>query len=240
MALVIPQVRIVGFIAIALCDIRVMEIVTYFVDLFLHLDEHLAALVKDYGTWTYLLLFVIVFCETGLVVTPILPGDSLLFAAGAVAALESAELNPHLLVMLLTVAAVLGDAVNYQVGRFIGPAVFRRENARFLKHEHLERTQAFYERYGGKTIVIARFVPIVRTFAPFLAGVAQMNYGRFAMYNITGAIAWVVLGVYAGYLFGRWPIVKENFSLVIVAIVVISLLPAAFEMWRARRAQRAA
>jgi membrane-associated protein len=142
--------------------------------------------------------------------------------------------------VLLTVAAVLGDAVNYQVGRYIGPAVFRRENARFLKREHLERTQSFYERYGGKTIVIARFVPIVRTFAPFLAGVARMNYGRFAMYNVTGAIAWVVIGVYAGYLFGQWPFIKKNFSLVIVVIVAISLLPAVFEMWRAKRSQRAA
>lgn len=215
-----------------------MEIVSQFVDLFLHLDEHLAALVKDYGTWTYLLLFLIVFCETGLVVTPILPGDSLLFAAGAVAALDSAELNPHLLVVLLTIAAVLGDAMNYQIGRYIGPAVFRRENARFLKREHLERTQGFYERYGGKTIVIARFVPIVRTFAPFLAGVAQMNYARFAMYNVTGAIAWVVIGIYAGFLFGQVEFVKNNFSLVIVAIVVISLLPAVFEMWRAKREGR--
>lgn len=217
-----------------------MELISHFVDLFLHLDEHLAEFVSQYGTLTYLLLFAIVFCETGLVVTPILPGDSLLFAAGAVAALESAELNPHLLVVLLTVAAVLGDAVNYQIGRFIGPAVFRRENARFLKREHLERTQAFYERYGGKTIVIARFVPIVRTFAPFIAGVAQMNYGRFAMYNVTGAIAWVVIGIYAGYLFGSWTFVKENFSLVIIAIVLISLLPAVFEVWRAKRASRAA
>lgn len=214
-----------------------MEYVSYFVDLFLHLDEHLAELVKQYGTWTYLLLFVIVFCETGLVVTPILPGDSLLFAAGAIAALGS--LNPHLLVVLLTVAAILGDAVNYQVGRYIGPAVFRRESGRFLKREHLERTQAFYQRYGGKTIVIARFVPIIRTFAPFLAGVGQMNYGRFALYNVSGAIAWVVIGVYAGYLFGQVRVVKDNFSLVIVAIVFISLLPAAFEYWRAKRAQRA-
>lgn len=216
-----------------------MEYVSYFIDLFIHLDEHLAELVKDYGTGTYLILFIIVFCETGLVVAPLLPGDSLLFAAGAIAALESAELNPHLLVVLLTVAAVLGDAVNYQVGRYIGPAVFRRESGRFLKRAHLEKTQAFYQRYGGKTIVIARFVPIIRTFAPFLAGVGQMNYGRFAMYNVTGAILWVTLGVYAGYLFGTLPFVKENFSLIIVAIVAISLLPPAIEVWRARRAKRA-
>ena len=212
-----------------------MEYISYFVDLFLHLDKHLAQLVGEYGTWTYLLLFIIVFCETGLVVTPILPGDSLLFAAGAISALESADLNPHLLVVLLTIAAVLGDAVNYQIGRHVGPAVFKRESGRFFKREHLDRTQAFYERYGGKTIIIARFVPIVRTFAPFLAGVGQMNYRHFAVYNISGAILWVVIGVYAGYLFGELEFIKENFSLVIVAIVVISLLPAAFEYWRARR-----
>src|SRR5688572_17564058 len=172
-----------------------MEYISYFVDLFLHLDKHLAQLVGEYGTWTYLLLFIIVFCETGLVVTPILPGDSLLFAAGAISALESADLNPHLLVVLLTIAAVLGDAVNYQIGRHVGPAVFKRESGRFFKREHLDRTQAFYERYGGKTIIIARFVPIVRTFAPFLAGVGQMNYRHFAVYNISGAILWVVIGV---------------------------------------------
>jgi membrane-associated protein len=214
-----------------------MEYVSHFVDLFLHLDKHLAELVRDYGTWTYLVLFVIVFCETGLVVTPILPGDSLLFAAGAIAALPSAELSPHLLVVLLTVAAVLGDAVNYQIGRYVGPAVFKRESGRFFKREHLEKTHAFYERYGGKTIIIARFVPIVRTFAPFVAGVAQMSYRRFAIYNVTGAIAWVVIGVYAGYLFGNLEIVKKNFSLIIIAIVAISLLPAVVEYWRARRAR---
>jgi membrane-associated protein len=212
-----------------------MEYISYFVDLFLHLDKHLAQLVGEYGNWTYLLLFIIVFCETGLVVTPILPGDSLLFAAGAISALEAADLNPNLLVVLLTIAAVLGDAVNYQIGRYVGPAVFKRESGRFLKREHLDRTQAFYERYGGKTIIIARFVPIVRTFAPFLAGVGQMNYRHFAAYNVAGAILWVAIGVYAGYLFGELEFIKEHFSLVIVAIVVISLLPAAFEFWRARR-----
>jgi membrane-associated protein len=212
-----------------------MEYITYFVDLFLHLDKHLAELTSQYGGWTYLLLFVIVFCETGLVVTPILPGDSLLFAAGAISALDGSELNPHLLVVLLTIAAVLGDAVNYQIGRYIGPAVFKRENSRIFKREHLLRTQEFYERYGGKTIIIARFVPIVRTFAPFLAGVGQMKYSQFALYNVTGAIAWVVIGVYAGLLFGNMKVVKENFSLIIIAIVVISLLPAVFEYWRARR-----
>ena len=215
-----------------------MEYISHFIDLFLHLDKHLGELVKEYGTWTYLVLFIIVFCETGLVVTPILPGDSLLFAAGAIAALGS--LNPHLLVVLLTIAAVLGDAVNYQIGRYVGPAVFKREDSRFFKRAHLEKTHAFYERYGGKTIIIARFVPIVRTFAPFIAGVGQMSYRQFALYNVVGAIAWVVIGVYAGYLFGGLKIVKENFSLIIIAIVLISLLPAAFEFWRAKRQKKAA
>ena len=214
-----------------------MEYISHFVDLFLHLDKHLGELVKEYGTWTYLVLFVIVFCETGLVVTPILPGDSLLFAAGAIAALGS--LNPHLLVVLLTIAAVLGDAVNYQIGRYVGPAVFKKEDSRFFKRAHLEKTHAFYERYGGKTIIIARFVPIVRTFAPFIAGVGQMSYRQFALYNVVGAIAWVVIGVYAGYLFGGLEIVKKNFSLIIIAIVFISLLPAAFEYWRAKRQKEA-
>jgi len=214
-----------------------MEYISHFIDLFLHLDKHLGELVKEYGTWTYLVLFVIVFCETGLVVTPILPGDSLLFAAGAIAALGS--LNPHLLVVLLTIAAVLGDAVNYQIGRYVGPAVFKKEDSRFFKRAHLEKTHAFYERYGGKTIIIARFVPIVRTFAPFIAGVGQMSYKQFALYNVVGAILWVVIGVYAGYLFGGLEVVKENFSLIIIAIVLISLLPAAFEFWRAKREKKA-
>jgi membrane-associated protein len=215
-----------------------MEYISHFIDLFLHLDKHLGELVKEYGTWTYLVLFVIVFCETGLVVTPILPGDSLLFAAGAIAALGS--LNPHLLVVLLTIAAVLGDAVNYQIGRYIGPAVFKKEDSRFFKRAHLEKTHAFYERYGGKTIIIARFVPIVRTFAPFIAGVGQMSYRQFALYNVVGAIAWVVIGVYAGYWFGGREIVQKNFSLIIIAIVLISLLPAAFEYWRAKRRKKTA
>ncbi|BBO32321.1 DedA family protein [Lacipirellula parvula] len=214
-----------------------MEYVKQLIDLFLHLDKHLIEVVGDYGAWTYLVLFIIVFCETGLVVTPILPGDSLLFAAGAVAALG--PLNPHLLVVLLTIAAILGDAVNYQIGRCIGPAIFKKEDSRFFKKAHLEKTHAFYERYGGKTIIIARFVPIVRTFAPFIAGVGQMSYRQFALYNVIGAILWVVIGVYAGYLFGGLKIVKENFSLIIIAIVGISLLPALIEIWRAKRESKA-
>jgi membrane-associated protein len=211
-----------------------MELLSQAIDVFLHLDKHLGQFVGQYGAWTYAVLFVIVFCETGLVVTPILPGDSLLFAAGAIAA-SLGVLNPLLLVLLLTIAAVLGDAVNYQIGRRIGPAIFRSEKNRYFKREHLDKTHAFYERYGGKTIIIARFVPIVRTFAPFVAGVGQMNYARFALFNVTGAVAWVLIGVYAGYLFGNLELVKKNFSLILIAIVFVSLLPAAVEYVRARR-----
>jgi membrane-associated protein len=211
-----------------------MQLFSQAIDIFLHLDRHLGEFVGQYGAWTYAVLFVIVFCETGLVVTPILPGDSLLFAAGAIAA-SLGVLNPLVLVLLLTIAAVLGDAVNYHIGRRIGPAVFGSEKNRYFKREHLDKTHAFYERYGGKTIIIARFVPIVRTFAPFVAGVGQMSYGRFAVFNVIGAIAWVVIGVYAGYLFGNLEMVKKNFSLILIAIVLVSLLPAAVEFMRARR-----
>jgi membrane-associated protein len=202
-----------------------------FLDLFLHLDEHLYRVIQDYGAWTYALLFLIIFCETGLVVTPILPGDSLLFAAGTFAA--SGALDWATLLVLLIVAAVLGDAVNYSIGKYLGPKAF---SYRFLKKEYLARTEQFYERYGAKTIVLARFVPIVRTFAPFLAGVGCMNYWRFARYNVVGAVLWVGLCTLAGYLFGNIPVVKENFSLVILGIVFVSVLPAVVEYWRTRRA----
>ena len=212
-----------------------METLTYFVDLFLHLDVHLDAVIQQYGVWTYLILFAIIFCETGLVVTPILPGDSLLFAAGTFAARGS--LNVVWLMALLIVAAILGDALNYSIGRWFGPRMLRRKN-RFLKPQYLDRTQRFYERYGGKTIIFARFVPIIRTFAPFLAGVGQMNYSRFAMFNVVGALLWIVLFVLGGYYFGNIPIVKENFTLVILAVIVLSILPAVLEAWRARRETR--
>jgi membrane-associated protein len=202
-------------------------------DLFLHLDEHLQRVIQDYGAWTYALLLVIIFCETGLVVTPILPGDSLLFAAGTFAATGALDLTT--LVVLLTVAATLGDAVNYGIGKYVGPRAFR---SRFLKKEYLQRTEKFYERYGAKTIVLARFVPIVRTFAPFLAGVGCMNYWRFARYNVVGAILWVGSCTLAGYLFGNIPIVKENFSLVILGIVFVSILPALVEYARTRSLSR--
>jgi membrane-associated protein len=209
-----------------------MEYLKFFVDLFLHLDKHLREVTAQYGTWTYALLFAIVFCETGLVVTPILPGDSLLFAAGALAALGS--LNPFLLFVLLSTAAIIGDMVNYWAGHYFGARIFK-PNARFLKTEYLERTHEFYERYGGKTIVLARFVPIVRTFAPFVAGMGRMGYARFFAYNVFGAIFWVAACVAAGYFFGNIPVVQKNFSIVILAIVFISILPGIIGIIRARR-----
>ena len=212
---------------------RFMEHLKTLVDLFLHIDKHLDSIIASYGSWTYALLFVVIFCETGLVVTPFLPGDSLLFAAGTFAARGS--LDFWLTSLLILVAAVVGDAVNYSIGAKIGPKVFEWKNSRIFKPEYLARTQAFYEKYGGKAIVIARFVPIVRTFAPFLAGVGEMKYSRFALYNITGAILWVGLIVGAGYLFSEIPLVKNNFSIVIVAIIVLSIMPAVVEIIRARR-----
>jgi membrane-associated protein len=211
-----------------------MEWITFFVDVFLHLDKHLGDVIRDYGTWTYLILFVIIFCETGLVVTPFLPGDSLLFAAGAFASPSVAAFNPLWLFLLLSAAAIAGDTVNYWLGALVGPRAFSG-NIRFLKKEHLDRTHAFYEKYGGKTIIIARFVPIVRTFAPFVAGIGAMNYAKFIVYNIIGGVAWVAICMFAGYLFGTMEFVKNNFSLVIVAIVLISVMPMAVEYLRARK-----
>ena len=210
-----------------------MEFITYFIDLFLHLDAHLNTVIRDYGMWTYLILFLIVFCETGLVVTPILPGDSLLFAAGTFAAIGSLDVT--WLFILLTVAAVLGDAINYAVGHFMGPKVFSQKNSRIFKKEYLDRTHQFYEKYGGKTIIIARFVPIVRTFAPFVAGVGSMTYTKFASYNIIGGVLWVAVCVGAGYAFGNIPIVKNNFTLVILGIIFVSILPGIVEYLRQRQ-----
>ena len=210
-----------------------MDYLLQFVDIFLHLDRHLGAVIQQYGPWTYAILFLIVFCETGLVVTPFLPGDSLLFAAGAFAA--TGVLNVYDTAILLFIAAVAGDALNYSVGKFIGPKVFEWKSSRIFRPEYLERTQRFYEKYGGKTIVIARFVPIVRTFAPFLAGVGNMSYSKFGLYNVTGAMLWIILFVFGGYLFGEMPIVKQNFTLVIMVIIVISVMPAVIEIIRARR-----
>jgi membrane-associated protein len=219
-----------------------MEWLKWLVDLFLHLDRHLAEIIGQYGPWTYALLAVVIFCETGLVATPFLPGDSLLFAAGALAALPGTPLSIWLLFVLLAGAAILGDTVNYWIGHRIGPRAFSG-NVRFLKKEYLDRTHEFYERYGGKTIVIARFVPIVRTFAPFVAGVGSMSYRRFIVYNVTGGLLWVAVCLSGGYLFGNIPFVKRNFSLVILAIIFVSILPGLIEYLRHRargRAQRAA
>jgi membrane-associated protein len=210
-----------------------MEFFSDLLSLFLHLDQHLTALAQDYGGWIYLVLFLIVFCETGLVVTPFLPGDSLLFAAGSLAAIGA--MNIHALFLLLTAAAILGDTVNYSIGHYLGEKAFSPD-ARFLKTDYLERTHRFFERHGGKTIVIARFVPIIRTFAPFVAGAGRMDYRHFLFYNVTGAIAWTSSFLYGGYFFGNLPFVKKNFTLVILVIIVLSILPGVIEYWRHRRA----
>lgn len=209
-----------------------MEWIAYVIDLFLHLDQYLNVLIRDYGLWTYLILFVVIFCETGLVVTPFLPGDSLLFAAGTFAA--GGALNPFWLFGLLSLAAVAGDTVNYWIGNLVGPKVFHREEVRFFKKEYLIRTHDFYERHGGKTIIIARFIPIIRTFAPFVAGIGEMTYLRFISYNVVGGIAWIAVFVYGGYFFGNLPMVKRNFTLVIMAIIFISILPGIIEFFRQR------
>jgi membrane-associated protein len=211
-----------------------MDLLKQLIDVFLHLDKHLADVVRDYGAWTNTLLFVIVFCETGLVVTPFLPGDSLLFTAGALAALGN--LNVALVFLLLSLAAVLGDTANYWIGKKIGPRAFDG-SVKFLKQEHLRKTEVFYGKHGKKTIILARFVPIVRTFAPFVAGVGSMTYGTFLAYNVVGGVAWVAICVFSGYFFGNIPVVKKNFSLVVLAIIGISMLPLLWEWWKARKAR---
>lgn len=212
-----------------------MEFIHQAIDLFLHLDAHLIELASSLGGWLYLALFLIVFFETGLVVTPFLPGDSLLFAVGALAAVDGSPLGVPELLVLLSIAAIAGDAVNYAIGYRVGPKVFYSETSRLLNKKHLLRTEAFYEKYGGKTIILARFMPIIRTFAPFVAGIGHMRYGRFAMFNIVGGLAWVAAFVLAGYFFGNVPMVKRNFHFVIVAIIILSVLPPVFEFLRARR-----
>jgi len=212
-----------------------METINYLIDLFLHLDVHLNELIVQYGAVTYIILFLVVFAETGFVITPFLPGDSLLFAAGTFAATGSLDVT--LLFVLLTTAAIAGDTVNYWIGHYIGPKVFSKET-RFIKKKYLERTHNFYEKHGGKTIIIARFVPIIRTFAPFVAGVGAMTYSKFILYNIVGGIVWVVIFVFGGYYFGNIPAVKNNFSLVIIVIIVITVLPGFSEFIRYRKRKK--
>ena len=218
-----------------------MEYLTAFIDIILHLDKHLAMLVQQYGQWIYVILFVIIFSETGFVVTPFLPGDSLLFVAGALAALGGMEIG--VLLAVLIAAAVLGNMLNYQIGRYLGPKVFHWEQSRFFNKAALQKTHAFYEKHGGKTLVISRFLPLFRTFAPFVAGAGTMSYQRFAAYNISGGVAWVGLMLFAGYFFGNIPEEKDNFSLVVLAIIILSIIPGVVAVWQERQrilAERAA
>jgi membrane-associated protein len=210
-----------------------MELLKGFTEILLHLDTHLDLVIRNYGFWTYGIFFLIIFLETGLVVTPFLPGDSLLFAAGTFAAIGS--LDAKWLVIFLSIAAIAGDTLNYWIGYTVGPKVFSKEKSRFLNKKYLYRTHQFYEKYGGKTIILARFIPIIRTFAPFVAGIGSMTYGRFITYNIVGGIGWVVIFVFGGYFFGNIPFVKHNFSLVIAGIIFISILPGVIEFLRHRK-----
>jgi len=211
-----------------------LELLLTVFDFVLHLDRHLGALVRDYGPWIYVILFLIVFCETGLVVTPFLPGDSLLFVAGTLAALGG--INVHLLVVLLAVAAISGNTCNYAVGRFFGPRLFRNRKSRWLNPEYLERTHAFYEKYGGIAVVISRFVPIIRTYVPFVAGLGAMSYGKFTVYNVFGALAWVLSITYLGYFFGNIPWIKERQGVIIIGIVLVSVVPVVIGFFKARGA----
>ena len=211
-----------------------MEIIQYLFDFIIHIDAHLAELVANYGIWIYAILFLIIFCETGLVVTPFLPGDSLLFVAGALASLGDNDINVHLMVLLLCAAAILGDLTNYLIGKFFGEKLFSNPDSKIFKQSYLEKTHQFYEKHGGKTIILARFVPIIRTFAPFVAGMGNMCYKRFGLFNITGGIVWVSLFMYAGYFFGGLEFVQKNLKLLIVLIIIISVIPGVVEVWRNR------
>ena len=211
-----------------------MEFFSFIIDFILHIDQHLTELAAQYGVWIYAILFLIIFCETGLVVMPLLPGDSLLFAAGSIAAIG--KMNIHLMVVLLIIAAILGDAVNFMVGKYFGEKLFSNPNSKIFKQSHLQKTQQFYAKHGGKTIILARFIPIVRTFAPFVAGMGHMSYHHFLAYNVIGGVLWVTIFSYLGYFFGNMDIVKDNLSLVLVAIIVLSILPAIIEIIRHKRA----
>jgi membrane-associated protein len=215
-----------------------IDLAKQLVDFILHIDVHLAEIIAKFGLWTYGVLFLIIFAETGLVVTPFLPGDSLLFAAGAFSARPDTGLNVHLMAVLLFVAAVIGDTLNYAIGAKLGPAVFKRDDSFFLRKKHLERAHAFFEKYGGRAIILARFVPIVRTFVPFVAGIGSMTYRRFLAYNVIGGFIWIYFFTYAGFFFGNQPFVQKNFKLVILAIIFLSVLPMVFEGWRAWRESR--
>lgn len=213
-----------------------MDAIRFIIDFILHIDVHLAELVAAYGVWVYAILFLILFCETGLVVTPFLPGDSLLFVAGTLSALPSNDLNVHVMVVLMVIAAILGDAVNYTIGRLFGAKLFSNPDSKIFRQSYLDKTHAFYERHGGKTIILARFVPIVRTFAPFVAGMGHMSYRHFAFYNVTGALLWVLTFTYAGYFFGTIPLIQENLKVVMVLIILASVLPGVYEVVRYKRA----
>ena len=215
-----------------------MDLLLSFWDLIVHLDKHLAMLVQDYGVWIYAILFAIIFCETGLVVTPFLPGDSLLFIAGALAA--TGGMDVHFLVVLLIIAAVLGDAVNYQVGAWAGPKIFKDDNARYLKKSHLDKAHAFYEKWGGAAIILARFTPFLRTYVPFVAGMSRMSYPKFALYNITGGIIWVASLTYLGYFFGNIPWVKANQGFMVIGIVIVSLIPVLIGVIKSRTSTKPA
>lgn len=215
-----------------------MELIRFVVDFILHIDVHLAELVAQYGIWIDAILFLILFCETGLVVTPFLPGDSLLFVAGALAALPDNDLNVHITVALMAVAAILGDAVNYTIGRLFGDKLFSNPNSKIFCRSYLNKTHEFYKRHGGKTIILARFMPIVRTFAPFVAGMGKMSYRHFALYNVAGGLLWMLLFTYAGYFFGNLPAVQDNLKLLIVLIILLSIMPGVIEVWRHRHAVR--
>ncbi len=216
-----------------------MEVIQQIIDFILHIDVHLAELVAMYGTWIYAILFLIIFCETGLVVTPFLPGDSLLFVAGTIASIGSNNVNVHLMALLLMGAAVLGDACNYLIGKFFGEKLFSNPDSRIFKQSYLQKTHEFYEKYGGGTIILARFVPIVRTFAPFVAGMGHMNYKRFASFNVIGGVAWVAIFMYAGYFFGELEFVRNNLSMLMIAIIIISVIPGVVEFVRIKRRESA-
>jgi len=207
-----------------------MEWVQYLIDFLLHVDKHLAELISNYGTWVYAILFLIIFCETGLVVTPFLPGDSLLFVAGALSAISSNELNIGLLVAIIAVAAILGDSVNFEIGKFFGEKLFSNPDSKIFKQSYLEKTHRFYEKHGGKTIILARFVPIIRTFAPFVAGMGKMSYKYFISYNVIGGVLWVSIFLFLGYFVGNIPWIQKNLSVLVIVIIFVSILPAVFEV----------